>query len=208
MFALLLFAQAVRRAFDGYLEMPAVAPAAQGLPHRYVYGYHSVFEDPQIGVAKVDTRGRHVDIWLPGPRRFALEPRFVPRPGGYAEDDGWLVAQLFDSERGCSEVVILEAGDLGRGPVAVLRLRDALPSALHSCWAEEYYGPDGGGGDAAAAAAVNVVPFSAAEAARLRGTGQRRPATSPSRRLLGALPLALAQLLRGGGGAEGGGGGE
>ncbi len=161
----------VRRAFGGYLEMPSVAPEYSGRRHRFVYGYHSVFEDPSVGVAKVDVGGGGAaELWLPGARRFALEPVFAPRAradGAEAgEDEGWLICQLWDAERSCSEFIVLDAADLGAGPVAVVRLRAPLPSALHACWSESYYGPDDGGGGAPSAPVGAATPF---EAARLRG---------------------------------------
>lgn len=96
------------------------------------------------------------EVWAPGPMRFALEPRFIPRPDAQAEDDGWLICQLFDSEHIHSEIVILDAQQLAKGPVAVLRLRNPVPSALHSCWSDTYYGPEG----IPPKQSVNVVPFS------------------------------------------------
>jgi hypothetical protein len=33
--------------------MPAINEALLGRKHRYVYGYKSGFDDPQIGIAKV-----------------------------------------------------------------------------------------------------------------------------------------------------------
>jgi hypothetical protein len=43
--------------------------AYQGRQHRFVYGYASVFADPQIGIAKVGVRrhasaAEHVCVWL------------------------------------------------------------------------------------------------------------------------------------------------
>lgn len=35
------------------MEMPAINPNVFGQQHRYVYGYHSLFADPQIALAKV-----------------------------------------------------------------------------------------------------------------------------------------------------------
>ncbi len=169
----------VKCAFDGYLEMPAVNPHFLSKKHSYVYGYHSIFEDPQIALAKVDVEGREVEVWKPGKNRFALEPRFIPRnknknssAAGAAgeemvEDDGWLIAQLFDSEAMRSEIVILDAQNLSQGPVAVVALREAMPSALHACWTDTYYGPLGDNtssdsttnGDDSLVKEGNVVPF-------------------------------------------------
>ena len=46
---------------------------------------------------QMDMGASRVSVWKPGCRRFALEPQFVPRPGATSEDDGWLLAMLFDS---------------------------------------------------------------------------------------------------------------
>jgi len=148
----------VSTVFDSYMEMPIIDPRRRSHRHHFVYGYHSVFEDPQIGIAKIDVEGREAEIWQPGPFRFALEPQFIPRVQGVDQgevdlkddrrverdddDSGWLIAQLFDSSTMRSEVVLLDAADLTKGPVALLALREPLPSGLHSCWTDEYYGPD------------------------------------------------------------------
>lgn len=39
-------------------------------------------------------------VWRPGFQHFALEPKFVPRPGASAEDDGWLLSVMFHSGGG------------------------------------------------------------------------------------------------------------
>ena len=52
------------------------------------------------------------EVWKPGPRKFALEPKFVPRPGGEAEDAGWLLAPVFNAG-GWWWVVVGGAGWVG-----------------------------------------------------------------------------------------------
>ena len=51
---------------------------------------------PQVQV-QVDMASNHVSVWQPGHRKFALEPKFVARPGASEEDDGWLLTVMFDS---------------------------------------------------------------------------------------------------------------
>lgn len=177
-----------RQAFDGYLEMPVVHPDVVGRKHRFVYGYHSLFEEPGIALARVDMEQGVVETWNPGPCRFCLEPRFIPRKNGkdrttlwghpgWREDDGWLIAQLFDSEKCSTEIVILDAADVGKGPVAVIALREPLPSALHACWTSSYYGPAEGGEEER----MNVVPFKKKwGASQVRGYGDKRPSITPN----------------------------
>jgi len=174
-----------RQAFDGYLEMPAVHPDVVGREHRFVYGYHSLFDEPGIALAKIDMELGTVETWSPGPRRFCLEPRFIPRNNrksggptpwgqpGWREDDGWLIAQLFDSEKVSTEVVILDASEVGKGPIAVIALREPLPNALHACWTTAYYGPAAGEEER-----MNVVPFIRRQASEVRGYGEKRSSVS------------------------------
>lgn len=113
----------------------------QGRPHRFVYGYSSQFEEPSIGIAKVDMAAGTTAVWRPGFQRFAGEPKFVPRPGAAAEDDGWLLCVVFHSGTGESQLAILDARDVEQGPVAVLQFRQPIPSGLHGCWADVCYAP-------------------------------------------------------------------
>jgi all-trans-8'-apo-beta-carotenal 15,15'-oxygenase len=243
----------VRCAFDGYLEMPAVNPNFFSKKHQFVYGYHSIFEDPQIALAKIDVEGRNVEVWSPGKNRFALEPRFIPRNRsrstnrnrnktsnansaagkaggggegstlaafnnsnnnggreGEVEDDGWLIAQLFDSEAMRSEIVILDAQNLRQGPIAIVALREPMPSALHACWSDTYYGPldDDDDNDDTSDGSVsllnesktgNVVPFDpvlgTAEREKLKGSGSIRQSmptgSSSSSKIRGKVVRAM-----------------
>lgn len=46
---------------------------------------------------QVDMAAGTTAVWRPGFQRFAGEPKFVPRPGAAAEDDGWLLCVVFHS---------------------------------------------------------------------------------------------------------------
>ncbi|KAG2485817.1 hypothetical protein HYH03_015527 [Edaphochlamys debaryana] len=88
--------------------------------------------------------GVKADIWYAGPRRFPGEPMFVPRPGSAREGEGWLLAAVHNAESQCGEVVILDALDLARGPLATIRLPHRLPAGLHGSWDGAYWGPEPG----------------------------------------------------------------
>jgi len=83
--------------------------------------------------------------WVPGDRKFAMEPFFVPRPGGTEEDDGWVVALVHDAAyeksdfggRG-TEMVIIDAKKFSEGPVASLRLPTYVPFGVHGSWSPQY----------------------------------------------------------------------
>lgn len=130
--------------FDSYLEMPSMSPTHFGKKYRFVYGYHSIFEDPQVALAKIDVETGTTAMWKPGKNRFVLEPKFVPKHGSDdtvrgEEDEGWIVAQLFDSKQMRSEIVVVDAQHVEQGPVAVVALETPIPSALHGCWSDRTY---------------------------------------------------------------------
>lgn len=89
-----------------------------------------------------DAAGIVTDEWRPGPRCFIQEPMFVPKPGGQAEDDGWIIVGVLNAEEQRGEIAILDAANISAGPVAKIKLPHMLPTGLHGCWAADYLGPD------------------------------------------------------------------
>jgi hypothetical protein len=63
-----------------------------------------------------------------------MEPVFVPRRGAAAEDDGYLMAYVFNSHRHASDVVILSAQDFSAAPLAVVELPVRVPFGFHGDW--------------------------------------------------------------------------
>ena len=117
-----------------FVELPTIHPQYQGRPYRYVWG---IGGDPRRqssllqGVAKVNTEEKttqYLDLYphLPG------EPLFVPRPDGRAEDDGWLLTMMFDTELKTNKLLIVDAAELDI--VGELTLPHAQPIGFHSTW--------------------------------------------------------------------------
>ena len=69
--------------------------------------------------------------WSPGQDSFCQEPIFVPRPHSSAEDDGWLLAPVFRAATSTTDLVILDAQDLQKGPLATIRLPHHIPIGLY-----------------------------------------------------------------------------
>ncbi|HTO56525.1 MAG TPA: carotenoid oxygenase family protein, partial [Pseudomonadales bacterium] len=69
------------------------------------------------------------------------EPYFVPREGASAEDDGYLLTFVFDESARASELVVLDARDTARPPIAAVHLPARVPYGFHGAWI-----PDGGNG--------------------------------------------------------------
>jgi all-trans-8'-apo-beta-carotenal 15,15'-oxygenase len=129
------------KTIDGVFgEAPTLNQKLMGQPYRYGYVAAPIGrgDEPMLeayywfhGVAKVDfDQGQH-QTWSAGPRGFVSPPVFVERPNPNSEDDGWLLTWVSNVETGKSEVVILDARALEKGPIARLGLEHLLPPTSH-----------------------------------------------------------------------------
>lgn len=115
------------------VELPRVSPRVESLRHRHAYmgGFRSV-ADGSFGVLiKHDLEMGRVDTYDPGFRAYVGEGVFVPRPGGTAEDDGWLLTMVYDANADASRLEILDARGLSDGPVASCAFDHAIPFGFH-----------------------------------------------------------------------------
>jgi len=123
-------------------EAPSVRDDLHGRRHRFAYASApgSRGDEPVTsayywyhGVAKIDCdAGTTASLWDAGPRVFVSAPQFVA--GGSGEDEGWVLAWTHDASAQRGELVILDAADLARGPIARLALPAPLPPASHVDW--------------------------------------------------------------------------
>jgi all-trans-8'-apo-beta-carotenal 15,15'-oxygenase len=128
-------------------EFPFVHPQCLGQPYRYVFlGAAAQAEGnaPLQAMLKLDLDSGAQDFWSAAPHGFIGEPIFVPRSedkwGSVAqeqnhqaaqEDDGWILALVYDATHHRSDVVILDAAHLSKGPIARLHLKHHVPYGLH-----------------------------------------------------------------------------
>ena len=91
-------------------EFPRVAPAVQARPYRHAWmaAHSGAYRGLYDRLAKVDVETGAVRVFDPGPGCYPSEPVFVPRPGGSAEDDGWVLALVYDAHAGRSHVAIVD----------------------------------------------------------------------------------------------------
>ena len=131
-------------------EVPKVRQDRLGRRHRFAYtSVQGTRGDEPVdnayywnhGIAKLDCdAGTTSSMWDAGPRVLVSAPQFVPRQGAdgaagdVAEDDGFVCAWTHDVAADRGELVILEATDLARGPVARLALPAPLPPPSHVDW--------------------------------------------------------------------------
>jgi len=88
--------------------------------------------DPLQAIKKLDLQSGDRRVWSAAPRGFVSEPVMVPRPGATAEDDGWVLVQVWNGARCGSDLVILDAATMAEQ--AVLELPLAIPYGLHGSW--------------------------------------------------------------------------
>jgi carotenoid cleavage dioxygenase len=116
------------------LEFPRFNDAYAALPYRYGYslGTEALFSYGPLHKHDVVT-GRNETHDL-GPGREGLEPIFVAREGASAEDDGYVMAYVYDANRNATDVVILEAQDFTAPPLATISLPVRVPFGFHGNW--------------------------------------------------------------------------
>ncbi len=119
----------------GRFEFPQVnaAAAAKG-PVRYVWGGTTSDDTPGAffnRTIKVDMQTGETRL-VGSDDAVALEPLFVPNPGGVTESDGvLLVHTLADNDPG-SRIRVLDAGSLEER--AVIELPHVIPFGFHGAW--------------------------------------------------------------------------
>jgi carotenoid cleavage dioxygenase len=119
---------------DAGQEFPRIDERLTGRAHRY--GYATAFgEGIEHGPAlKHDLARGTREVHDHGPGRVGLEPVFVPRSDGTAEDDGWVLAYVYDRAEDRSDVVVLDAQDFAGEPVATIHLPARVPFGFHGSW--------------------------------------------------------------------------
>ena len=58
----------------------------------------------------------------------------MARPGGHAEDDGWLLVHVQVPETGGTDLVIIDAAAFDDEPVARVHMPQRVPPGLHGNW--------------------------------------------------------------------------
>lgn len=118
---------------DSPSEFPRHHPAREGRPHRYAYvNTRRTLGTLYDTVTKLDLADQtELSYPAPEPGNSFCEPVFAPRPGATAEDDGWLLTVEYRAAHKTSRLVILDAADPSRGPVATAQLASHIPQGFH-----------------------------------------------------------------------------
>jgi all-trans-8'-apo-beta-carotenal 15,15'-oxygenase len=139
---------------DRHVAFATINPQRSAQPHEYLYmnvgggrnPQDSASSYPPQGILRYEVSTGSVQEWMPEPYEFCGEPAFAPRapkasPDSSApadrEDDGYLLSVLFNGRTKESELIILDASDVGRGPVCRIPLGFAVPHGFHGVYTRQ-----------------------------------------------------------------------
>jgi carotenoid cleavage dioxygenase-like enzyme len=120
-------------------EFPRFDERLAGRKHRYGYfvgGPNQSLDSDQPfqALLKRDYQTGKLETHSLGNNFMPGEPVFVPRSKSSGEDDGWILAVWYDAERNRSEMVVLDAHDFARRPIARVKLQHRVPWGFHGNW--------------------------------------------------------------------------
>lgn len=123
-------------------EFPSIHPENVGRAYRYLFlgaAHNATGNAPLQAILKADLITGERQLWSAAPHGYVSEPIFIPRTDATAEDDGWVITVVYNSAHHRSDVVILDASNLNRGPVARLHLKHHIPYGLHGNWTPQLF---------------------------------------------------------------------
>ncbi|MGB8699191.1 MAG: carotenoid oxygenase family protein [Thermosynechococcaceae cyanobacterium] len=123
-------------------EFPTLHPHQMGRPYRFIFmgtAHEPSGNAPLQALLKLDLDNGTQTVWSAAPQGFIGEPIFVPHPQNTDEDAGWLLSLVYDAAQHRTDVVILDAQDLAKGPIARLHLTHPIPYGLHGCFKPQVF---------------------------------------------------------------------
>lgn len=118
-------------------EFPRLDERYAGLGYRH--GWYAA--DPRGAKTVEMTAIAHIDFKTGKRQVYELpagdvtsEPVFSPRAADAAEGDGWITAVIWRAAEDRSDLLIFEAQDLAKGPIATARLPSRVPYGIHGNW--------------------------------------------------------------------------
>ncbi len=124
--------------YEGHSSFGVINSEYSTQRHRYIYmnvGATGAQAAPPQGIACFDCETQQAQSWMPESYEFCGEPMYAPRKGGEAsENSGYILSVLYNGKQRKSELVILNASDVSRGPITRLSLGVAVPHGYFGCF--------------------------------------------------------------------------
>lgn len=119
-------------------EFPRVDPRVETRKHRH--GWYAA-DSSSAATIRMNALA-HLDLATGKRQVYALdagdmpsEPVFVPRSADAAEGDGWLTSVVYRAGEDRSDLLIFEALDIEKGPIATAHVPRRVPFGFHGNWA-------------------------------------------------------------------------
>jgi carotenoid cleavage dioxygenase len=138
----------VQRIFEQIGEMPMVDPRflMQRAQH-FWFGTSNPALGPMLEwgpkgppftcIGHFDEARQKMEFWYAGPDSSPEEPLFVPRANDAREGQGWLLTIVGRRRENRTDLVILDAAHIERGPVAVVKMPCRLHEGFHGTFVPE-----------------------------------------------------------------------
>jgi carotenoid cleavage dioxygenase len=118
---------------DRSVEFPTLDDERVGRDARYQYAVSDAGR--RAAVVKFDAAAGSLREHAIGDDTVAGEAVFVPSAApDRAEDDGWLLTITTRRDGSASQLLVLDATDVGGRPVAAVTLPRGVPSGFHGSW--------------------------------------------------------------------------
>lgn len=135
----------IRRLINQIGEMPAIDPRyAMKRTRHFWFGTNNPALGPMLPwgpkgppftcVGHFDEAANKLNFWYAGPDSAPEEPHFVPRSADAPEGDGWILSMVGRRAENRTDLVILDALHLDRGPVAVVKFPYRVHEGFHGIW--------------------------------------------------------------------------
>jgi carotenoid cleavage dioxygenase len=118
-------------------EFPRVDPRFETRAHRhgwYAADTNGARTVKQNAIAHIDLATGRRQVYELAGGDLTSEPVFTPRSADASEGDGWVTAVVWRAGENRSDLLVFEARDLAKGPVATAELPRRVPFGFHGNW--------------------------------------------------------------------------
>jgi carotenoid cleavage dioxygenase len=122
------------------VEFPRLDERYAGLS--YCHGYAAgrvgspAHADPFNAIVHYNLETGAQSVHNLGPATFTSEAVFIPRSPQAREGEGFLLAVVYRHQEGRSDLLILDAENIGDKPLAIVKLPHRVPYGFHGNWGQ------------------------------------------------------------------------
>ena len=124
--------------YESHCLFGVVNPKVSTRHHKYIYvnvGATGSEAAPPQGIAEIDCGSGEADVWMPEAYEYCGEPIYASRQNQSDNENlGYILSVLYNGKSEESEIVILEANDIAKGPITRIPLGVAVPHAYFGCF--------------------------------------------------------------------------